>query len=43
MSVHEPIHYRPKTLGENAVCFGCTIALLAAAAVVLQWAMHLVP
>lgn len=43
MSVHEPIHHRPKTLAESAVCFGCTIGLLAVASVLVQWAMHLVP
>lgn len=43
MSVHEPIHHRPKTLAESAICFGCAIGLLAVASVVVQWAMHLVP
>lgn len=43
MSVHEPIQHRPKTLGESAVCFGCMIGLLAAATVVVQWVVHLLP
>jgi hypothetical protein len=43
MSVHEPIHHRPKTLGESAVCFACAIGLLAAASVAVQWAIHLLP
>ena len=38
MSLHEPIHHHaPKTLREGAVCFGCTLAALAATAVALQW------
>lgn len=39
MSVHEPAHHAPKTLAEGAVCFGCALAALAGAAVVLQWVM----
>lgn len=39
MAMHEPVHHAPKTLAEGAVCFGCTIAALTAAAVVIQWVM----
>lgn len=37
MAVREPIHHGSKTLAEGAVCFGCALAALAAAAVALQW------
>ncbi len=43
MSVQDPIHraqHGAKTLGEGAICFGCALAALAAAAVVIQWAMN---
>jgi hypothetical protein len=43
MTVLGTTRHAPKTLGESAVCFGCTLALLAVAAVVLQWALHLLP
>lgn len=43
MSLQAPIQHRPKTLAEGAVCFGCALIALAAAAVVLQWAMALLP
>lgn len=43
MTVQGTTRHAPKTLGEGAICFGCTLALLAAAAVVLQWALHLLP
>ena len=42
MSVQDPIQraqHGPKTLGESAVCFGCTLAALAALAVAIQWMM----
>jgi hypothetical protein len=35
--------HRPKTLGEGAVCFGCTAALLFVAAVATQWLFSLLP
>jgi hypothetical protein len=35
--------HRPKTLAEGAVCFGCTAALLFAAAVSTQWLFSLLP
>ena len=41
MAMHEPVHHAPKTLKEGAVCFSCAIGALAAAAVVIQWAMSL--
>lgn len=42
MSLHEPAHrHAPKTLAEGAVCFTCALGALAAAAVVIQWAMSL--
>jgi hypothetical protein len=41
-SQHQPQH-RAKTLGEGAVCLACTIGLLLAAAMVMQWLLHLVP
>lgn len=45
MSVHEPIHHQhgAKSLREGAVCFGCALAALAGAAVLIQWAMGLLP
>jgi hypothetical protein len=43
MTVHEPVHHQPKTLGESAICFACMIGLLAAATVAVQWAIHLLP
>ncbi|WP_309644133.1 hypothetical protein [Phenylobacterium sp.] len=42
MALHEPDHHGSKTLAEGAVCFGCALAALAAAAVALQWMMSLV-
>ncbi|MDB5465167.1 MAG: hypothetical protein JWP23_3556, partial [Phenylobacterium sp.] len=33
----------PKTLAEGAVCLACTIGLLLAAAMIMQWVLHLVP
>lgn len=41
MAFREPVHHAPKTLAEGAICFGCALAALAGAAVVLQWAMSL--
>jgi hypothetical protein len=43
MTLQGTTRHAPKTLGESAVCFGCTLGLLAVAAVVLQWALHLLP
>jgi hypothetical protein len=43
MALHESAQHRPKTLGESAVCFGCAIGILAAAAVAVQWLLHLLP
>ncbi|WP_293350198.1 hypothetical protein [Phenylobacterium sp.] len=39
MAFREPVHDAPKTLAEGAICFGCALAALAAAAVALQWMM----
>jgi hypothetical protein len=36
-------HHAAKTLGESAVCLGCALAILAAAAVGMQWLLHLLP
>lgn len=42
MAVRDPAHHHaPKTLAEGAVCFSCALGALAAAAVVIQWAMGL--
>lgn len=38
MAMQEPAPHAPKSLGEAAVCFSCTVAVLALAAIVLQWA-----
>ena len=35
--------HRPKSLAEGAVCFGCTAAILSAAAVATQWLLSLLP
>jgi hypothetical protein len=43
MALHEPAQHPPKTLAEGAVCFACVAGLLLAAAVGLQWVLHLVP
>lgn len=43
MAFREPVHHGSKTLAEGAVCFGCALAALTAAAVILQWAMSLLP
>lgn len=43
MSLQGPIQHRPKTLAESAVCFSCALIALAAAAVILQQAMALLP
>jgi hypothetical protein len=37
------VHHRPKTLGEGGVCLATVIGLLLAVALVLQWALHLLP
>lgn len=43
MSRQQVSHQRqPKTLGESAVCFACSVAILAVAAVALQWVMHFI-
>jgi hypothetical protein len=39
----EHSQHPPKTLGEGAVCLACTIGLLLAAAMIMQWLLHLVP
>ena len=38
-------HHRhaPKTLRESAVCFACMAGLMLAAALGLQWLLHLLP
>lgn len=43
MTLQGTTPHAPKTLGESAICFGCALGLLAMAAVVLQWALHLLP
>jgi len=42
MSVHWLEPSARKSLAESALCFGCTLAGLAGAAVALQWLMGLV-
>jgi|GraSoi2013_100cm_1033763.scaffolds.fasta_scaffold843457_1 hypothetical protein len=43
MAVERSVQRPPKTLAEGAVCLACTIGLLLAAAVIMQWVLHLVP
>lgn len=43
MALQDPIHHRSKTLAEGAVCFSCALIALAAAAVVLQRVIGLLP
>ena len=43
MALQPPAHYPPKTLVESAVCFACMAGLLLAAAMGLQWLLHLLP
>jgi hypothetical protein len=43
MSLH-PAHNRPaKSVAEHGACFGLAVAMLLAAAVGIQWVLHLVP
>ncbi|MDB5426619.1 MAG: hypothetical protein JWR47_3233 [Phenylobacterium sp.] len=43
MAVDRSAQRPPKTLAEGAVCLACTIGLLLAAAMIMQWVLHLVP
>jgi hypothetical protein len=43
MALQEHAHHAPKTLGESALCFACMAGILLAAAVGLQWVLHLLP
>ena len=43
MAMQPHVQHPPKTLAEGAVCFGCILAILTAAAMGLQWAMGLLP
>jgi hypothetical protein len=43
MALNAPVHHPPKTLGESAVCFASVVVLLMAAAIGLQWVLHLLP
>jgi hypothetical protein len=43
MSTHPIVHRPHKSLAEGAICFGCTAAILFAAAVALQWLLGFVP
>jgi hypothetical protein len=36
-------HHHAKPLAESALCFACLAGLLLAAALGLQWLLHLVP
>lgn len=41
MAARQPIPLARKSLAENALCFGCAVGALTAAAVALQWALSL--
>lgn len=41
MALNQTKPHGSKTLAEGAVCFGCALAALTAAAVALQWLMGL--
>lgn len=43
MAMPEHAQHPPKTLGESALCFACMAGIVLAAAVGLQWLMHLLP
>jgi hypothetical protein len=43
MALQAPAHHPPKTLAESALCFACMAGLLLAAAIGLQWVLHLFP
>ncbi|MDR3509141.1 MAG: hypothetical protein P4L64_14705 [Caulobacteraceae bacterium] len=43
MSLNTVHFQRPKSVAEHGACFGVAIIALAAAAVALQWILHLVP
>ncbi len=43
MAVDHPAQRPPKTLAEGAVCLACTMGLLFAAAMIMQWVLHLLP
>ena len=43
MAVDRSAQHPPKTLAEGAVCFACTVGLLVAAALIIQWVLRLVP
>ena len=43
MSLNAVHFHRPKSVAEHSACFGVVILALAAAAVGLQWILHLVP
>jgi hypothetical protein len=43
MAVDRSAQRPPKTLAEGAACLACTIGLLLAAAMIMQWVLHLVP
>ena len=43
MALQAPTEHAPKTLAESALCFACMAGLLIAAAVGLQWVLHLLP
>lgn len=41
MALDHSLHRPAKTLGESAICFACTMALMLAAAVGVKWVMGL--
>ena len=43
MALRASAPHPPKTLAESALCFACMAGLLLAAAIGLQWVMHLLP
>ena len=43
MVPHETVRRPPKSLAEGAVCFGSVVLILVVAAIVIEWALHLLP
>ena len=43
MVPRETVPHPPKSLAEGAVCFGSVVLILVVAAIVIEWALHLLP